>query len=312
MDLPSLVTELHFRGFDESKVDSALKCLAHVFAVQGHASPDGGGVLAEDMVDNYDLDVIQAASQLFLDKSMVQGREVFRVRWGCEGAAKAMEAELWNHASHRWVEFVSQLDGRYLGFFLPGPEDEGRVVSNWKLGTELKWFSVEVPRQGWKILGIMDDVTEVAWKLDLAFGYRPFGPEGPQGPRVLLHGRAYELLSAKKDPPPPELLRSIRLWRFFSEYDVSSTDFVALMKQCRLSLEEVAGQVGRFFELGLTSQYRSGQYPSYFINDKKNKALAAAGRGLLRPVDMWLSRTDEAHPEAPEAVPPSSAGILAP
>ena len=301
MDLLSLVTELHFRGFHQDKVDSALKCLAHVYAVQGYATGDGG-ILAEDVINSYDLEVVQAAGDLFLEKSLVHGKEVFRVKWGCEDAAKTMQRELWNHASHRWGEFVSQLDGRYLGFFLGSGSDD-RVTSNWKLGKELKWFSVEVPRQGWKILGVMDDVTQVAWKLDLAFGFRPFGADGAQGPRVLLHERAYELLSAKKVLPPPELIRSIRLWRFFSEYDVSLTDFVTLMKECDLSLDDVAGQVRAFFEQGLTSQYRDGQYPPFFVNDKKKKEFQLAVRALLRPMAAWLAGGDGSELVPAEALP---------
>jgi hypothetical protein len=303
LDLPSLVTELHLRGFDETRVDSTLKCLAHVFAIQGYASPDGGGVLAEDIINSYELEVVQAASELFLEKNMVQGREVFRVRWGCEGAAKIMEGELWEHASHRWEEFVSQLDGRYLGFFLPEPGEAERVVTTWKLSRELKWFSVALPNHGWKILGIMDDLTEIAWKLDLAYGFRPFGPEGVQGRRVLLHERAYELLAAKRILPPSELLRSIRLWRFFSEYDLSSTDFVALMEECGLTLEEIVDQVKKFFDLGLTSTYREGQYPPYFVNDKKKKEFQLAIRGLLRPMAAWLTGRDGADLVFAEAPP---------
>lgn len=308
VDLPSLVTELHLRGFDQDKIDAALRCLVHVYAVQGSASGEGG-ILAEDILNSYDLEVVQVATELFLEKSMVEGKEVLRVRWGCEESAKTMERELWNHASHRWEEFVSQLDGRYLGFFLPGPGEGGRVVTDWKLNRELKWYSVEVPRQGWKILGMMDDVTEVAWKLDLAFGYRPFGPEGVQGLRVLLHERAYELLASKSEPLPPDLIRSIRLWRFFSEYDVSSTDFVSLMKECELALEEVVEQVRAFFELGLTSQYRDGQYPPFFVNDKKRKEFQAAVQDLLHPVDSWLSRVEGVQAPAPEAAPQASGNI---
>ncbi len=302
VDLASLVSELHLRGFDQQKVDSALRCLVHVYAVQDLASTETGGILAEDIINSYDLDVVQAGIQLFLEKSMVQGREVFRVRWGCEDTAKTMERELWNHVSHRWEEFVGQLDPRYLGFFLPATEEEGRITSNWKLNRELKWFSTEIPRQGWKILSIMDDVTEVAWKLDLAFGYRPFGLEGVLGPRVLLHQRACEMLNSRKAPVPPELVKSIRLWRFFSEYDVESTDFVALMKDCDLTLEEIVGQVGKFFELGLTSQYRDGQYPPYFINDKKKKEFKLAVTALLHPMEVWLSRGEQKE-VAPSAVP---------
>jgi len=139
---------------------------------------------------------------------------------------------------------------------------------------------------------MMDDVTEVAWKLDLAFGFRPFGSEGIQAPRVLLHSRAYDLLKIKTILPPEDLIRSIRLWKFFSEYDVNATDFVALMKECSLTLDEVLEQVKKFFAMSLTSEYRDGQYPPYFINDKKKKEFKLAVSGLLQPMDGWLSRTE--------------------
>ena len=303
MDLPSLVSELHLRGFDLNRVDAALRCMVHVYAVQDYASEDEAGILAEDILNTYDLEVVQAGTEIFLDRSMVQGREVFRVRWGCEAAAEAMEDQLWSHASQRWEEFVSQLDERYRGLFLPA-SDGGRVVNDWKLGKELRWFSVEVPQQGWKILGIMNDISEVAWKLDLAFGYRAFDAEGVKTPRVLLHERAYGLLREKRVEPPAELMKSIRLWRFFSEYDIHSTDFVALMRECDLSLEEIVGQVGKFFSSGLTSQYREGQYPPYFINDKKKKEFQQAVRDLLRPMNSWLLRRDPAE-AAPHPIPES-------
>jgi hypothetical protein len=286
------MSELHLRGLNQDMVDSALRCLVHVYAVQDSASPEKEGVLAEDVISTYPIEVVQAASQLFLETRMTQGREAFRVRWGCEAAAETMEEELWAHASQRWEEFAAQVDGRYLGFFLPKTDESGRVTTNWKLNKELKWFSTEVPRQGWKILAIMDDVTEVAWKLDLAFGFRPFGTEGIQAPRVLLHSKAYELLKARMMLPPDELIRSIRLWRFFSEYDVHATDFVALMKGCGLTLDEVLEQVKKFFAMSLTSEYRDGQYPPYFINDKKKKEFRLAVSDLLQPMDVWLSRTE--------------------
>jgi len=291
VDLPSLVSELHLRGFNQDKVDSALRCLVHVYAVQDCTTHETGGILAEDILNTYDLDVVQVGTQLFLEKSMAQGREVFRVRWGCEAAAETMQDQLWDHSSLRWGEFVTQLDERYLGLFISTAEG-GRVTNTWKLGKELRWFSVEVPLQGWKILGMIDDISEVAWKLDLAFGFRSFGAEGIQAPRVLLHEKAYEVLRAKRVEPPADLMRSIRLWRFFSEYDVHATDFVALMKECNLTLEEIVEQVGKFFSNGLTSQYRDGQYPPYFINDKKKKEFQQAVRDLLRPMDTWLLRKE--------------------
>jgi len=294
VDLPSLTTELHLRGFDQERVDEALRCLVHVHEVQDSAPADGGGILAEDILSKYDLSMVQAATQLFLDRSMSEGRDVFRVRWGCEAAAEAMEEQLWSHASSRWDEFVAQLDERYLGFLLLSVDESGRVINNWKLGKELRWFSVEVPSQGWKVLGMVDDVTEVAWKLDLAFGYRSYGADGVEGPRILLHKKAYDVLKAKVVRPPDELLRSVRLWRFFSEYDVQSTDFVALMKECNLTLEEVVEQVKTFFASDLTSQYREGQYPPYFVNDKKKKEFQQAVRELLQPMNSWLLRKEVA------------------
>ncbi len=298
VDLQSLATELHLRGFDQQKVDSALRCLVHVYAVQNSEQTESGGILAEDLVSTYSLEVVQAASELFLEKSMLQGREVFRVRWGCEDSARTMEERLWENSSGRWETFVSELDDRYLGFFLPEADEGARVVSNWKLGNDLKWFSVEMPQHGWKVLDMMEDLTEVAWKLDLAFGFRPFGADGVGGQRALLHAKAYEVLKNRKQAPPEELRRLIRLWKFFSEYDVEATDFVALMKDCGLTLEEIIEQVKRFFALGLTSQYRDGQYPPYFIDEKKKKEFQAAVRGLLQPMDVWLSRR-EVVPEAP-------------
>ena len=289
MDLQSLTTELHLRGFNEEKVDEALRCLVHVYAVQDSASADGGGILSEDIINKYDLNIVQAATQLFLETTTTQGREVFRVRWGCQAAAESMEEQLWAHSSSRWEEFVSQVDERYLGFLMPS-EESGRVVNNWKLGKELRWFSVEVPSQGWKVLGIVDDIIEVAWKLDLAFGYRSFDADGVQAPKVLLHKSAHRALQSKRASPPKHLLKSIRLWRFFSEYDVQSTDFVALMRECSLTLEEVVEQVKIFFSKGLTSQYREGQYPPYFVNDKKRKEFDQAVRELLQPMNAWLLR----------------------
>jgi len=304
VDLPSLTTELHLRGFDIDKVDSALRCLVHVHAVQDSTLTDAGGILAEDILDTYELSVVQAATELFLDRSLVQGRDVFRVRWGCEAAAEAMEDQLWSHASERWEEFVAQLDERYLGLFMPNTEG-GRVINDWKLGKELRWFSVEVPRQGWKILGMMDDISSVAWKLDLAFGFRLFDAEGVKTPRVLLHERAYELLKKRRVEPPTELMKSIRLWRFFSEYDAQATDFVSLMKECDLSLDEIVEQVGKFFSRGFTSEYRDGQYPPYFINDKKTKEFRLAVRDLLRPMDAWLLHQAMAQ-AAPRSLPGST------
>jgi len=300
VDLPSLVAELQIRGFDEEKVDNAIKCLVHVYEVQD-SNPEAGGVLAEDLISVYQPDVLQAASEIFLEKSMAQGREVFRVRWGCDDTAKTMHKQLWEHASERWQEFVSQVDERYLGFILPREGENPRVVTNWKLSNELKWFSVEIPTYGWRILRMMEDLTEIAWKLDLAFGFRPVGPEGVLGPRVLLHEEAYEALKKRQVPPPEELRKSIRLWKFFSQYDTESTNFEALMEECGLPIDDIVEQTKKFFAMDLTSQYREGQYPPYFINDKKKKEFQVAVRNLLAPVEAWLSHSDA--PTQPQEEP---------
>jgi hypothetical protein len=297
VDLPSLVTELQIRGFDQEKVDNAIRCLVHVYEIQDSNS-DTGGILAEDLINTYQPDVLQAATEIFLDKTMAQGREVFRVRWGCDDTAKTMDIQLWEHASERWQEFVSQVDERYLGFVLPNDGKGARVITNWKLSDDLKWFSVEVPTFGWKILRMMEDLSEVAWKLDLAFGFRPMGPDGVQGPRVLLHEEAYQALKKKGVAPTEELRKSIRLWKFFSQYDTESTNFEELMEECGLQLSDVAEQTQKFFAMDLTSQYREGQYPPYFINDKKKKEFPVAVRNLLAPMEAWLSHSDaQAQPQ---------------
>lgn len=290
VDLPSLLAELHIRGLSREKSRSALKCLQQVHMTQAFASPEGAGVLMEDLAANYDLDVIQAASQLFLEKRMVQGREVFTVKWGCENVAEGVEKESWKRVSHKWETYVQGLDDRFLGFFLPGDGPRARVVTEWQLNKELMWLSTEFPLQGQKMLGVLDEIGAEAGRLGLAQVFRPFGPEGVLSPRLLLHQRAFEALNASKSPPPPSAVHSVRLWRFFSEYDPNATNFVALMKDCSLSLDEIVEQIGKFFELGLTSEYRDSQYPPYFIAFKKKDEFQAAVRDLLLPMESWLSR----------------------
>lgn len=299
VDLTSLLSELHYRGLSQEKTGAALRCLLYVHEGQDYASPGTGGVLTDDVLGAFELDVVQAASELFLEKSRAQGREVFTVRWGCENIAEDVEKKTWSLASRRWNAFARRLDERYLGFFLPVRGARGRVITDWQLSKELKWFSTEVPHQGQKILGMMDEISQAAGKLGLAFAFRAFGPEGVLGPRVLLHGRAFEALDSKKVIPPDGALLSMRLWRFFSEYDVYSTNFVALMRECGLTLDEVVNQVGAFFDLGLTSEYREGQYPPYFINLNRKEEFQAAVRALLLPMESWLSRGEpvqQAHP----------------
>ena len=307
MDLPSLVSELHLRGLDQKKVDESLRLLVHVYEVQDHASAEWGGVLAADILSAYEADEVQAAVELFLERSVVNGPEVFRLKWGWEEAAKTEDRELWDHGAPRWDEFVSQLDERYLGLCIPESDDE-RVVENWKLNKELKWFSVAVQRHGWNVLKMIDDLTQVAVTLDLAFGFRSFGPDGVKWGRTILHEGAYGALRSRMEPPPAEARRGIRLWKFFSEYDARSTDFVAVMRECGLSLDEVVEQLKKFSAAGLTSEYMEGMYPPYSINDKRKSEFAAAVDGLLRPMDEWLSRKKPVtEPAGPLAAKPAEA-----
>lgn len=304
MDLPSLVAELQIRGLNQSQIDSALRCLVHVYAVQDQTSVEIGGVLVPDILSAYPLEVVQAGSQIFLERLVSHGVEVYRLRWGWQEAAMLMHRQLWENARPRWEEFVEALDGRYLGFLLPLSDEKAIDISLWKLRKDLKWFSVEVPKHGWKVLHFVEDVTQVAWKLDLAFGFRPFGAEGVEGERVVLHKSAHEALMRKAQVPPEEFRLGIRLWRFFTEYDVEATDFVELMKDCGLTLEEVVAQVNRFFGKDLTSRYRDGQYPPYYVNDGRKKELLAEIRSLLYPMDNWLSRTGNVvQASAPVAAP---------
>jgi hypothetical protein len=292
VDLTSLVTELQLRGFDQDKVDNALRCLVHVFAVQDHTSEEKGGILTDDIHSSYPIEVVQAATELFLEKAKVGGQQVYRVKWGCEEAARVMLGQLWDHASIRWNEYVSSMDDRYLGFFMPSKAENQRVVTTWKLRNDLKWFSIAIPRHGWNVLRIIDDLTAIAWKLDLAFGFRTYGAEGVQGERVLLHDEAYDTLLERAVFPADEIRRSINLWRFFSEYNLEATNFEELINECELTREEVVTQVEKFFAKNLTSHYNEEQYPPYFVNDKAKKEYQEEVRGLLSPMDLWLSRAD--------------------
>jgi len=291
VDLTSLTTELQIRGFSQEMIDTSFRCLVHVYAVQDFAS-DKGGILVDDILNTYPMEVVQAASELFLEKGGVGEQEIYRVRWGCEEAALTMEGQLWEYTSLRWNEYVSNLNERYLGFFLPPVSEVGRVVTTWKFRKDLKWFSIAMPRHGWNILRLIDDLTAIAWKLDLAFGFRPYGPDGVKGEQALLHEQAFEALRQRAVVPPEDCTKGIRLWRFFSEYDANTTDFVALMKESDLTLEEVVEQVDRFFEKGLTTKYREGQYPPYFVIDKKKKEFQEEVKALLTPIDAWLSRKE--------------------
>jgi len=301
------------RGLDQDKVDSALRLLVHVSAVQDQTPSESGGILVEDVVNTYPMEVVQAGADLFLEKVKDQNLEAFRVKWGCDETARMMEKQLWVNAATRWEEYVASMNERYLGFFLPMTYEGARIVTNWKLRKDLKWFSVEVPSHGWNVLRMMDDLTEVAWKLDLAFGYRPFGPDGVQGERVLLHKKAFESLKNKAVLPPEAHRTGIKLWKFFSEYDVEATDFVALMKECELNLDEVIGQVQEFFSKGLTSQYRDGQYPPYFVNEKMKKEFAAEVHALLTPMADWLHEAEvQQLAEGQSVAAPASAPESAP
>ena len=309
MDLSSLATELHYRGFGQEMVDSAFRCLVHVHAVQDHASDEKKGILAQDILDKYPLEVVQVASELFLERTKAGPQEAYRVRWGYEEAAATMEEQLWDHTCSRWDEFVSSLDERYLGFFLPPPSNRARLIGTWKLTKDLKWFSIAVPRHGWRILRLINDITAIAWKLDLAFGFRPYGAGGIQRETALLHEKAYKALQSKAVLPPEEFRASVRLWKFFSEYDPEATDFVALTEECGISLDDVVGQVEKFFAKDLTSHYREGQYPPYFVNDKKKKEFQAEMRDLLNPMDSWLSRGESARRAEPVLENQSQGGL---
>ena len=292
MDLVSLVTELQFRGLDQAKVDSALKCLVHVYAVQDNTNPDAGGVLVQDVVSTYPLDVVQAASELFLERQNSAGLEVYRLRWGYTEAARMMEKQLWDNTSLRWEEFMAPLDDRYLGFLLPFSYENARVMDFWKTRKDLKWFCIEDPAHGWNVLRIIDDLVSIAWKLDLAFGFRPFGTGGIEGQRALLHKRAFERLKERGVVPPESLRNGIRLWRFFTEYRPEESDIVALMRDCGVTIDDIKYQIAEFAKGSLTSEYREGQYPPFLVNEKMKKQYEEAVTRLIRPMDRWLSRLE--------------------
>jgi hypothetical protein len=105
MDLDGLITELQIRGLDQQRIDSTLRCLVHVFAVQDYTCKEVGGVLVEDVLNTYPLEVSQAASDLFLERLISNGREVFRVKWGYDVAARWLEKQLWENGADRWLEF---------------------------------------------------------------------------------------------------------------------------------------------------------------------------------------------------------------
>ena len=214
---------------------------------------------------------------------------MYRVRWGCEDAATVMQDQLWENSSTRWNEFVSNINDRYLGFLLPQSSISAREITVWKSRKDLQWFSGAIPRHGWNLMRIIDDMVEVAWSLDLAFGFRPYGANGVENERVLLHERAFEALRHRASNPPEGFRKSIGLWRLFSEYDVVSTDFVWLMQGCGLTLDDVAEQVDLFFAKNLTTKYRDAQYPPYFVNQKMKKEFEAEVKQLLAPLDVWLT-----------------------
>jgi hypothetical protein len=290
VDLATLTSELQIRGFSQENIDTALRCLLHVYAVQDFAADDKAGVLADDIIGNYPVEVVQAAIQIFLDKGKYGGNFVYRVRWGFEDPARTMLQQLWEHSAHRWDEYVANVNERYIGFFLAPMSQNGRVITAWGLNEELRWFCDAIPGHGWNVMRIIEDVTAVSWELDLAFGFRSFGEEGIGGEMALLHESAFEALQRKALPPPEGALNAIKLWKFFSEYDVKATDFVTLMLDCGLTLEQVTEQVDKFFAKNLSSHYREGQYPPYYINDKKKKEFKEEVRLLLHPMEAWLTK----------------------
>jgi hypothetical protein len=290
MDIGGLITELQIRGFDQVKTDSALKCLVHVHAVQDFTNDDAGGVLVKDILSSYPFEVTSAAAELYFDRMMVYGQDVFRVKYGYDAAAQRLERQLWQNASARWQEFVDGLDERYLGFVLPMTYENARIIEFWKTRNDLKWFGVELEAAGWKILTIIDDIAEVGWALDLAFGYRSFGLGGIEGNRTLLHKKAYESLKKRAVVPSDLIITGIKLWKFFSQFEPAETDVVELMKECGVTLEEVQRQVKAFYEKGLTSPYRDSQYPPYLVADRTKKQYQEEVRGLLSPMEMFLGR----------------------
>ncbi len=308
MDLDGLITELRIRGFDQEKIDSALRCLVHVYAVQDCTSKETGGVLVEDIINSYPLEVAHAASQLFLDKSLSHGRDVYRVRWGFESAAKWLEKQLWGNASDRWLEFVQGLDERYLGFFLPTSYEDARVVTFWKARNDLKWFGVEAQSYGWDILRMIDDVVTVGKALDLVFSFRRFGDDGIEGERDLMHRKAFETLKERGVLPSEDVRNGINLWKFFSEYNPYESEIVQLMHDCGVTLDEVQTQIGVFYKKGLTTPYREGQYPPYLVLDKMKKQYEAEVRALLNPMEEWL-RGSKQPAGKEEAVPPAEVPV---
>jgi len=298
VDIDGLITELQIRGFDETKIDSALRCLVHVHAAEDFTNDDAGGVLAKDILNSYPFEVTCAASELYFERMTVYGQDVFRVKWGYDVAAKSLERQLWQNASARWEEFVAGLDERYLGFVLPMTYEHARVIEFWKTRKDLKWFGVELEVFGWDVLRLIDDIVEVGWALDLAFGYRSFGPRGIEGNRTLLHKKAYESLKRRAVVPSDSVITGIKLWKFFSRFEPAETDVVGLMKECGVTLEDVQRQVKVFYEKGLTSHYRDSQYPPYLVVDKMKKQYRDEVRGLLNPMEIWLGRrtpTPEIH-----------------
>jgi hypothetical protein len=300
VDIDGLITELQIRGLDQARVDSALKCLVHVHAVQDFTNDDAGGVLVKDVLNSYPFEVTVAASELYFERATVYGQDVFRVKWGYDAATRWLEKRLWQNASDRWEEFVDGLDERYLGFVLPMTYDHARIIEFWKARKDLKWFGVEFEGFGWNILRLIDDIVAVGWALDLAFGYRSFGPGGIEGNRTLLHKKAYDSLKRQAAVPPDSIITGIKLWKLFSQFEPAETDFVKLMKECDVTIEEVQRQVGTFYEKGLTSRYRDTQYPPFLLVEKMKKQYQEEVRRLLNPMEVWLTRKELA-PEIPHS-----------
>ena len=311
MDLEGLITELQIRGFDQQRIDSALRCLVHVYAVQDHTNSDAGGVLVKDILSSYPLEVTQAASELYFERLTVLGHDVYRLKWGYEATARRLEKQLWENASSRWDEFVATLDDRFLGFFLPLSYEEARVVDYWKSRKDLKWFGVQVEGIGWDVLRLIEDVMAVGYAVDLAFGYRPFDAANIESQRTLLHKKAFESLKEKAKVAPEAYRRGIKLWKFFTEFEPAESDVVKLLGECGLSPEEVEVQVGAFHDAGLTTAYRATQYPPFLVVDKRKKDFEVAVRELLSPMEAWLLRGSDL-PLSANPVPVQEESIIQP
>ena len=174
VDISGLITEFRIRGLDQRKIDSALKCLVHVYSTQDLVNAENGGVLVKDVLDSYPLEVTQVASELYLERFTLWGLDVFRVKWGYDSAARSASRRLWDASSSPWEKFADGLDKRCLGLLLPESYEEGRVLESWKNNSKAEWLAGEVGGLDSKALSIVNDCMKVGYSLDLAFSCSSF------------------------------------------------------------------------------------------------------------------------------------------